>query len=170
MRQALVAVAICTQLGGCGFAVKHPAATAAIVGGSLGFGLCELNVGRHGTCAIVGGSAGAFLGIVAAVAMWTMGGNEEEHALYEPLLPGETDPVQGGATDGSPDGTEVDAAGRPIDPPPPPTRPAGPVVPKEKQTPIPRLPAPEAGSGSAAPSEVAPGSGSGSATPLPTTP
>jgi len=144
MKSALVAVAICAQLGGCSFAVKHPAATAAIVGGTVGFGMCELNVGRPGTCAVVGGAAGGFLGIVAALAMWTMGGDEEEHALYEPLLPGETAPVEGGATDGSPDGTEVDAAGRPIDPPPvAPVGPTGPFLAVRYAADAPSLPVPD---------------------------
>ncbi len=49
-------------LGGCGFAQKHPGVTVGVVAGTLGFGACGLSVDELGTCAIVGGVAGAVLG------------------------------------------------------------------------------------------------------------
>lgn len=125
-------LALCISVSGCNFAVKHPAVTAGIAGATLGFGACGVEVGKLGTCAVVGGSAGGFLALVAAVAMWTMGGDDEDHTLYDPILPGDSEPVQAGATDGSPDGTQVDEA-------PKAPEPVTPSVPKEKQTPIPRL-------------------------------
>ena len=49
-------------LGGCGFAQKHPGVTIGVVTGTLGFGICGLSVDELGTCAAVGGIAGAVLG------------------------------------------------------------------------------------------------------------
>jgi hypothetical protein len=75
-RLAALVVAVLAMQSGCNFAVKHPAATAAIVGGTMGFG----------TCAVIGGSTAAFLGLVTAVAMWTMGGEPDDHALVDPAM------------------------------------------------------------------------------------
>ncbi|MCX5741291.1 MAG: hypothetical protein NT062_02195 [Proteobacteria bacterium] len=133
-RRSTVLLVAIAGLASCDFAIKHPATTAAIAGGTLGFGTCQLEVGKPGTCAVVGGSTAAFLGLVAGLAMWTMGGDGDEHVLYDP--PDEA--VRGGAeaTDGSPDGTQVDDPQPAIDVN---ATPRGSVVPRARQTPIPRL-------------------------------
>lgn len=71
---ALLAVALAAlPAAGCASAVKHPAITAGIVGGTLGFGTCKLASDSYGACAAVGGAAGAFLAAVAAAAIWLGG-------------------------------------------------------------------------------------------------
>ena len=77
------ALALAIPAGGCGFAVKHPAVTAGIVGGSLGLGTCELASADHKACLLVGGSAAAFLGLVAATALW-LGSTGEDSILQPP--------------------------------------------------------------------------------------
>ena len=74
-RAALVAVllAALAPATGCAFAVKHPAVTAGIVGGTLALGTCKLASDNYGACFAVGGGAGAFLGLVAAGALWLGG-------------------------------------------------------------------------------------------------
>jgi len=49
-------------LGGCAFAQKHPAITAGIVAGTIGFGACEMSVEKAKTCAAIGLVTGAALG------------------------------------------------------------------------------------------------------------
>jgi hypothetical protein len=66
MRALALVVAI--SVTGCAFAVKHPAVTAGIVGGTVAFGSCELGTDfeSHGACGIIGGGgAVALFGIVA---------------------------------------------------------------------------------------------------------
>jgi hypothetical protein len=58
---------------GCAFAVEHPAVAAGVVGGTLGLGTCKLASDNLGACLAVGGGAGAFLGLAAAVALWLGG-------------------------------------------------------------------------------------------------
>jgi hypothetical protein len=53
----------------CAQAVKHPAITAAVLGGVVGFGTCEIEEGNHATCAAIGGGAALFLGGIAALVM-----------------------------------------------------------------------------------------------------
>jgi hypothetical protein len=58
-----LALALCISVTGCAFAVKHPAITAGIVGGTIAFGTCELgtDLDNHGA----GGSGAlALFGIV----------------------------------------------------------------------------------------------------------
>ena len=71
-RLALVA-ALAAPASGCSFAVDHPAITAGIVGGTLGLATCKLASDDLGACLAVGGGAGAFLGLVAAGALWLGG-------------------------------------------------------------------------------------------------
>jgi hypothetical protein len=76
VRRGVLAAALLIALSpatGCAFAVKHPAAAAGIVGGTLAFGTCKLASDNYGACAAVGGGAGAFLGLVAATALWLGG-------------------------------------------------------------------------------------------------
>ena len=79
----LAILALVAQLAGCNFAVKHPVATAAIVGGTIGLGTCAMESSRVGTCAVIGASTATFMGLVTAVALWTMGG-DDSHALVDP--------------------------------------------------------------------------------------
>lgn len=80
------AVVVASPLAGCESAVKHPAVTAGIVGGTLGFGTCKLASDSYGACAAVGGGAGAFLALVAATAMW-LGGEGHSIAVEEEAQP-----------------------------------------------------------------------------------
>ncbi len=85
----LVAAALVAALAsapGCAFAVDHPAVTAGVVGGTLGFGTCKLASDSYGKCALVGGGAGAFLGLVAAAALW-LGGDGHTVMLEEQAQP-----------------------------------------------------------------------------------
>jgi hypothetical protein len=87
--RTLVAAALVAALAsapGCAFAVDHPAVTAGIVGGTLGFGTCKLASDSYGTCAVVGGGAGAFLGLVAAAALW-LGGDGHSVMIEEQAQP-----------------------------------------------------------------------------------
>jgi hypothetical protein len=70
---AAVLLAALPPATGCAFAVKHPAVTAGIVGGTLALGTCKLASDNYGACFAVGGGAGAFLGVVAAAALWLGG-------------------------------------------------------------------------------------------------
>lgn len=58
---------------GCSFAVNHPAVATGVVGGTLGLATCKLASDDIGACLAVGGGAGAFLGLVAAAALWLGG-------------------------------------------------------------------------------------------------
>ena len=60
----------------CNFAVKHPAATAGIVAGSVALVTCELASEDHKTCPIAAGAVGLGLALVAAGALWL--GSEDE--------------------------------------------------------------------------------------------
>ena len=71
---------------GCGFAVKHPAITAGVVGGTLGLATCKLASDNLGACLAVGGGAGASLGLITAVALW-LGGDGETAAVEEQAQP-----------------------------------------------------------------------------------
>jgi hypothetical protein len=87
-RAALVAFATACALStqGCGFAVKHPAITAGIAAGTLGFTTCKLASDNWAACGYVGGGAAAFLGLVTAAALW-LGGDGDSTGLDEPLPP-----------------------------------------------------------------------------------
>jgi hypothetical protein len=84
---ALAAAALVAPAAGCEFAVKHPGVTAGLVGGSLGFGTCKLASDNYGACLAVGGGAGAFLGLVAATAMWLAGDASEAGVPEEQAQP-----------------------------------------------------------------------------------
>jgi hypothetical protein len=85
-RAALPALAMACALStqGCGFAVKHPAITAGIAAGTLGFATCKLASDNWAACGYVGGGAAAFLGLVTAAALW-LGGDGDSSGLDEPL-------------------------------------------------------------------------------------
>lgn len=56
MKPAVVAVLV-FGLAGCTFATKHPAATAGIAAGSMGFTTCFIGVEKLDSCGAVGGIA-----------------------------------------------------------------------------------------------------------------
>ena len=86
MRATTVALALSLLVpsAGCGFAVKHPAITAGILGGTVGLGTCELAGADHTSCFAVGGSAALVLGGVVALAMLL--GGDGNTVLTEPLV------------------------------------------------------------------------------------
>lgn len=75
------ALALIVTLSSCAFAVKHPAATAGIVGGTLGFSTCEIGTDfdAHAACAGVG--AGAALLLAGTVFLATLLGGEGNTVL-----------------------------------------------------------------------------------------
>jgi hypothetical protein len=81
---ALLAIALAAGLpsAGCESAIKHPAITAGIVGATMGFTTCKLGSDNLGACAAVGGGAAAFLGLVAATALW-LGGDGNPSVIEE---------------------------------------------------------------------------------------
>jgi hypothetical protein len=83
---AAALLAALSSTPGCAFAVEHPAVAAGIVGGTLGFGTCKLASDNYGACAVVGGGAGAFLGLVAAAAIW-LGGDGHSVMSEEQVQP-----------------------------------------------------------------------------------
>lgn len=83
---ALTLVAALISAPGCEFAVNHPAVTAGIVGGTLGLATCKLASDNIGACLAVGGGAGAFLGLVAATAIW-LGGDGHSVMIEEQAQP-----------------------------------------------------------------------------------
>ena len=72
----LVGLGLLLSLCGCNFAVKHPAATAGIVAGSLAVTTCELASEDHKNCFIAGGAVGLGLSLIAGFALWL--GTEDE--------------------------------------------------------------------------------------------
>ncbi|MDQ3335554.1 MAG: hypothetical protein M4D80_10340 [Myxococcota bacterium] len=75
---SIVAVgALLVQLS-CNFAVKHPAITAGIVGGTTALVTCELASEDHKNCFIAGGAVGLGLALIAGFALWL--GTEDEPA------------------------------------------------------------------------------------------
>ena len=83
---AITLVAALASAPGCEFAVNHPAVTAGIVGGTLGLATCKLASDNLGACLAVGGGAGAFLGLVAATAIW-LGGDGHSVMIEEQAQP-----------------------------------------------------------------------------------
>lgn len=128
---ALLAIALAAGLpsAGCESAVKHPAITAGIVGATMGFTTCKLGSDNLGACAAVGGGAAAFLGLVAATALW-LGGDGNPSVIEE-------EPVQPLPADDAPPGRRRH----------PPAQPAAEPAPAEPapapQPPAPQLPAPQ---------------------------
>jgi hypothetical protein len=132
---ALLAIALAAGLpsAGCESAVKHPAVTAGIVGGTLGFATCKLASDNYGACLAVSGSAAAFLGLVAAAALW-LGGDGSSPAIEE-------DQVQPLPADNPPRRRRRHPpAEPPAEPAPAATSPAAPTP--APPTPAPSLPAP----------------------------
>ncbi|MDB4953633.1 MAG: hypothetical protein JWO36_1202 [Myxococcales bacterium] len=78
MRIAALAVAA-SLFCSCEFTQRHPAVTAGIVGGSIGFGACAVDNGPLATCGIVGGSAAVFLG--GLMALVTIFADTTDHSL-----------------------------------------------------------------------------------------
>ncbi len=93
---ALIAVTLAAAVpsAGCESAVKHPAITAGIVGGTLGFTTCKLGSDNTGACLAVTGGVAAFLGLVAATALWLGGDGNPSVIEEEPVqpLPGDEPP------------------------------------------------------------------------------
>jgi len=91
---ALLAVAL--ALASCESAVKHPAITAGIVGGAIGFGSCEMDSVAAKTCAVIGGSTALFLGGVAALVTLLLDTGDHsvpvDEAPFEGLPPDEAAP------------------------------------------------------------------------------
>jgi len=81
-----IAVLGALPVTGCESAVRHPAITAGIVGGTLGFGTCKLASDSYPACLAVGGGAGAFLAVVAAAALW-LGGEGNTVMVEEQAQP-----------------------------------------------------------------------------------
>jgi len=130
------ALALIVSLSGCSFAVKHPAATAGLVGATLGFTTCEVGTDfdEHGACALVGGGAAALLG--GAVLLAVLLGGEGNTVLTEPAP--DTRPEPPSIDDVSPPAPSEPAPTEPAPTEPAPTEPA----PTE---PAPTEPAPPAG-------------------------
>jgi hypothetical protein len=146
---ALLAIALAAGLpsAGCESAVKHPAITAGIVGATMGFTTCKLGSDNLGACLAVGGGAAAFLGLVAATALW-LGGEGNPSVLEE-------EQVQPLPADDAPPRRRRrhPPAQLPVEPAPAEPAPATPAP----ATPVPTTPAtPPATPASAAPEPAAP--------------
>ena len=78
------AAALIITLSSCAFAVEHPAASAGLVGGTLGFSTCEIGTDFdvHGPCVAVGVGAALLLG--GAVFLATLLGGEGNTVLNAP--------------------------------------------------------------------------------------
>lgn len=63
-------LALVVSLGGCQFAVKHPAVTAGVVVGTIGLGTCELASSDHKACFEISGGAGIGIALITAFALW----------------------------------------------------------------------------------------------------
>jgi hypothetical protein len=71
VKRALPLLAIVWTFASCGFAQRHPAVTATIVGATVGYGGCAMDNADPATCGIIGGSTAVFLGgIVALVGLF----------------------------------------------------------------------------------------------------
>jgi hypothetical protein len=118
-RAVLAAATIACALSAtpaCGFAVKHPAITAGVVAGSLGFATCKLASDNYAACGLVAGGAGAFLGLVTAAALW-LGGDGNSSALDEQALPEEDQPPMPVALPPDPPSTGSPVGPSPATPP-----------------------------------------------------
>ena len=81
MKRVLVCLAL-VALPACESAAKHPAITIGAVGGTLGFGLCELSVGDAKTCGIIGGTAALALGGITALVTLLADTNAHDDDAY----------------------------------------------------------------------------------------
>lgn len=76
-------IATVVSLGGCQFAVKHPATTAGVVVGTIGLGTCELASDDHAACFAISGGAGVGIALITALALW-LGYEDESPAAAAP--------------------------------------------------------------------------------------
>ncbi|HEY5937671.1 MAG TPA: hypothetical protein VIU61_23650, partial [Kofleriaceae bacterium] len=135
-----VAILIVCCLSSCSFAVKHPAITAGIVGGTVTLASCELASADQKACFMYSGAAALGLGLVVAAALWL--GTYEEEEVAAP--PGD-DTKQGPQPDPEPDRDLDPEPGTvpPATPPAPPTTSPPPIAPPaETPTPAPAPPPP----------------------------
>lgn len=127
----LISLSLFAALGtapACSFAVKHPAATAGVVAGTLALGTCELASEEHGSCLITSGAVGVGLAIVAGVALW-LGSEDAPASATDGAPPAKVD------WEKIPDTTPAQPTTAPPDATPAPTTPA-------PTTPAPAPPAP----------------------------
>ena len=112
------AFALIIALSSCAFAVKHPAASAGIVGATLGFTTCEMGTdfAAHGACGLVGGGAALMLGGAVFLAMLL--GGEGNTVLIDPA--GAALPDAPSIDDVPPTPTPVEPAPTPVEPAPAP--------------------------------------------------
>ena len=88
----VAALAIGALVGGCAFAVRHPAITSGLAGALIAGGTCELTThngggggdGEEKACAVVTGAVGLGLGLVVAAAIY-FGGDGHTILMQEPL-------------------------------------------------------------------------------------
>jgi hypothetical protein len=116
-------LALVAALSSCAFATKHPGITVGLAAGSIGFVGCELNVERHGTCALIGGTVGLVLGGIAGLVTLLADTGDHQLHLQDPPEP----PI-------------IRRKSRPAEPPPDPTVPepaADPAVEPETADPAP---------------------------------
>ncbi len=76
MKSLVLMLALATASGSC---VKHPAVSAAIAGGVIGFGGCEIDSVKVGTCGIIGASTAVALGGIAWLVTTLF--DTEDHAI-----------------------------------------------------------------------------------------
>lgn len=88
----LAALALVGMLGGCAFAVRHPAITSGLAGAVIAGATCELTThnggdgggGEEKACAVVTGAVGLGLALVVAAAIY-FGGDGHTILVEEPL-------------------------------------------------------------------------------------
>lgn len=107
-----LALTLLISTSSCAFAVKHPAITAGIVGGTVALGSCEIASADQKACLIVTGGAGLFLGLTVAAAMW-LGTEDADPEPPKPLEPLPLEPVV--TPDAAPPPPAVDAGVPPVD-------------------------------------------------------
>jgi hypothetical protein len=121
----VTAITLCLALSSCAFAVKHPAITSGLVGGSIGLLTCEMGTGFDltdgkmvATCGAIGGGVGLALGGIVALAVLL--GGEGNTVLQEGMT---EDPPPLVRKKKQPE-PEPQPAPEPAPEPPPPTTPA----------------------------------------------
>lgn len=159
---AVTLIAALASGPGCGFAVKHPAVAAGVVGGTLGLATCKLASDDIGACLAVGGGAGAFLGLVAAAALW-LGGDGHSVMVEEQAqpLPEESRPRRRRPPPVAPDAAPpvapaTDPAAPVVDPAAPAVDPTVPVSSPPSPAPAPAPPSPAPAPPSPAPAPPSP--------------
>jgi len=128
-RRFVLVLVLLGSLGSCGFAVKHPAITAGIVGGSVALGSCELASADQKSCFAISGSVGVGLAVITAVALW-LGYEDADPVPVEPA---------GDPTNLAPAPVFVPTPdqGPPVTKPSPEPPPADPVLPPPSEPPPP---------------------------------